>query len=149
MIGLSLAEAIVGVFSKCLDKFVVDKDKREEWLSTLRTELLNNEKEIIAASSENVLAEIKGESWLQRNWRPILMMVGVFVVFNNFILAPYIHAFTGFDLMLNVDTHSIPPQLWDLLQVGMGGYIMGRSAEKIAAQIAPAIATSNTKKEGK
>lgn len=142
MIGFSLAEAIIGVFSKCLDKFIPDKDKQAELLEAVREKLLENEQEIVTKASENVLAEIHGESWLQRNWRPILMMVGVFVIFNNFVLAPYIHAFTGFDLMLNVDTSSIPRELWNLLDIGMGGYIMGRSAEKISRHIAPAIAKS-------
>lgn len=135
MIGFSLAEAIVGIFSKSLDKFVVDKDKREEFLKEIRQSLLDNEAEIIKASSANVKAEIEGQSWLQRCWRPMFMMVGVFIIFNNFIIAPYVHAFTGFDLMLNVDTNSIPDQMWDLLNIGMGGYIIGRSAEKIAQNI--------------
>ena len=137
MIGFSLAEAIVGIFSKSLDKFVMDKDKQAEIIAAVRREILENEAEIIKAASDNVNAEIQGESWLQRNWRPVFMMVCVFVIFNNFILAPYVHAFTGFDLMLNVDTDSIPRDLWNLLEIGMGGYIIGRSGEKIVKHLAP------------
>jgi hypothetical protein len=31
-------------------------------------------------------------------------------------------------------------KLWDIVQLGLGGYVMGRSVEKIAPQIAQAVA---------
>jgi hypothetical protein len=32
-------------------------------------------------------------------------------------------------------------KLWDIVQLGLGGYVIGRSAEKIAPSIAQAIAS--------
>jgi hypothetical protein len=34
-------------------------------------------------------------------------------------------------------------KLWDIVQLGLGGYVIGRSAEKIAPSIAKAIASRN------
>ena len=50
-----------------------------------------------------------------------------FIVFNNFILYPYASLFTDKAVMLDT-----PQDLWDLIKIGLGGYVVGRSGEKIA-----------------
>ena len=72
-----------------------------------------------------LITEMSG-NWLQRSWRPLLMLSLVFIIINNYILAPYFPVyFVGLDL---------PDQLWTLLTIGVGGYVGGRSIEK-AVQI--------------
>lgn len=66
-------------------------------------------------------AEIASQSWLARNWRPMLMCLFGYIVAHNFVIAP----------TFGVDFLPIPDDLWDLLKIGIGGYIVGRSAEKI------------------
>ena len=73
------------------------------------------------------MAEAQGESWLQRNWRPILMLTIVAIVANNYVISPYIRLFFNESIILD-----LPDKLWNLLQIGVGGYVIGRSAEKIA-----------------
>ena len=66
-------------------------------------------------------AEMSG-NWLQRSWRPILMMSLVVIVVNNYILFPYFpETLTMLDL---------PDELWNLLTIGVGGYVAWRSIEK-------------------
>lgn len=72
-----------------------------------------------------ILAEAKGDSQLQRNWRPILMLVIVAILANNFILSPYLAAMFGWSVDLK-----LPDPLWQLLMIGVGGYVAGRSVEK-------------------
>lgn len=74
-----------------------------------------------------VTAEIKSDSWLAKNWRPMTMMVFVFIIFNNFVLAPYANAIFGAGTLPILDT---PPDLWALIKIGLGGYVVGRSVEK-------------------
>jgi hypothetical protein len=81
----------------------------------------------MTAKSSVVVAEANGESWLQRNWRPLTMMTFVVIMIFNFIFAP-IMGMVG----LVVPTLEIPPHMWTLLTVGIGGYIGGRSIEKAA-----------------
>ena len=52
----------------------------------------------------------------------------------NFLLIPGIELVrTGFDLDFWVpEVQDIPTKVWTLLQIGLGGYILGRSGEKIA-----------------
>ena len=66
-------------------------------------------------------AEMSG-NWLQRSWRPILMLSLVVIVINNYILFPYFP-----DTLTMLD---LPDELWNLLTIGVGGYVAGRSIEK-------------------
>lgn len=91
----------------------------------LTSKILSYQAEVTKYQSEVIIAEAKGESWLQRNWRPSLMVVFGFIVANNYIIAPYLDAMFDWQVMLE-----IPIQLWDLLKLGVGGYIGGRSLEK-------------------
>ena len=73
-----------------------------------------------------LLAEMSG-NWLQKSWRPLLMLAIIAIVVNNYILFPYLSLFTSKAVML-----TLPDDLWSLLKLGVGGYVVGRSAEKIA-----------------
>ncbi len=88
--------------------------------------------ELIAArldemKSDVIIAEMQSGSWLAQNWRPITMLTFVFIIANNYIIYPYLSLFWGQAPMLD-----LPPNMWGLLKIGMGGYIVGRSGEQIA-----------------
>lgn len=72
-----------------------------------------------------IKTETNSQSMLARNWRPILMLVFTYIVAHNFVIAPLFH----------LSAVPIPPDMWELLRLGIGGYIVGRSAEKIAPQV--------------
>jgi len=93
--------------------------------SQVEMKMLAYEAEIIKYQSDVIIAEAKGDSWLQRNWRPSLMVVFGFIIANNYIIAPYLEAMFDWQVVLE-----IPIQLWDLLKLGVGGYIGGRTIEK-------------------
>jgi len=105
------------------------KAKLEQGLAEAQNQLTTN----IIKYSENELeqrasiikAEAQGDSWIQKSWRPITMLVFVFIIANNYILFPYISLFGGTATSLN-----IPPDMWELLKLGLGGYVVGRSVEK-------------------
>lgn len=91
--------------------------------------LLEADMEFAKQQAETIGDEAKSESWLARNWRPITMMVFVFIIFYNYILAQ----------IFSLKMLSLPPDMWQLLKLGIGGYILGRSAEKIVPATADAI----------
>lgn len=72
-----------------------------------------------------IQAEAKG-NFLQRSWRPILMLGFGFIVMYNKFIAP---AFGLPNTVLEAD-------FWNLLQLGIGGYVLGRTGEKITKTIA-------------
>jgi hypothetical protein len=112
-----------------VDQLVEDKDKANEIKAAVMREMASQDHEIslamAKAQSDIIQAEIRGESWLQRAWRPILMLLVILIVANNYIVYPYLSPFT--DLVVPLE---LPDQLWDLMQIGVGGFVVGRSAEK-------------------
>lgn len=73
-----------------------------------------------------IVAEASG-NFLQRSWRPIMMLT-----FTGLIVARWF----GFSAPnLQPDEYL---ELWGIVKLGIGGYVMGRSAEKIAPVIAGA-----------
>ncbi len=82
----------------------------------LTTKVLDYESKLMGAQSSIIKAEATGHSWLQRNWRPITMITFLaLVVLDSFGLLKF----------------RLAEEAWLLLQIGLGGYVVGRSAEKI------------------
>ena len=81
--------------------------------------------ELLKAQSSVIISEVNSESKAARSWRPHLMYLFMIIIFNNYIVYPYLKAFTNYGMLME-----IPPQMWTLLQIGVGGYVAGRSLEK-------------------
>lgn len=73
-------------------------------------------------------AEAASSHWLAANWRPILMLV-----FGALIVARW------FGWAAPGLSEAEYLKLWDIVQLGLGGYVMGRSAEKIVPAVAAAL----------
>ncbi|MHC8508739.1 MAG: 3TM-type holin [Rhodospirillales bacterium] len=119
MLSALLSPVISGVFG-VIDKAVEDKDQAAQIKAKLQEMAITGGMKEIEAAAKVVAAEAQGESWLQRNWRPMLMCLFGVIVANNYIIAPLFGAARA----------EIPPDMWDLLKLGVGGYVVGRSVEK-------------------
>ena len=125
------AIAAIGPIAKMIggivDKAVPDKDLKEKLKHELNTQLINGDHEELIAKSKIVQAEASSKHWLTATWRPALMWICIIVIFNNYIITPILNATLGLSLEL-----TIPDPMWNLLTIGVSGYIVGRSGEKIA-----------------
>jgi hypothetical protein len=92
----------------------------------IEAQLILMESKIVQSKADVLKAEIQGQSWLQRNWRPLLMTIIIVIIANNYIIVPYLSAITD-----KVHVLDLPEKLWSLMTLGVGGYIAGRSGEKI------------------
>ena len=119
----------IGPVTKLLEQILPNKKAADEAKLKMLEAMHKANAAEMNKKGDVVVAEAKGESWLQRNWRPMIMMLFAAVVANNYILAPYLGAFG-----IEVPVLDIAPQMWTLLTVGIGGYIAGRSGEKIARE---------------
>lgn len=117
--------AVISPVLDIVDKAVTDKDQAASIKAELTKALITERSTSLDARMKVVLAEANGESWLQRNWRPLLMLVIVAIVGNNYLVAPYLGAMFGVGLTL-----PLPQSLWDLMTLGVGGYIAGQTAER-------------------
>lgn len=121
---------IVETILKIVDKAVPDRDLAEKLKAEIQTEALRMdfslfEKEL-EARARIIAAEAQSQSTLARIWRPLLMLTVVAIIANNYVIFPYVSLFTSKVVMLE-----LPEKLWNLMTVGVGGYIVGRSGEKI------------------
>lgn len=101
------------------------KEKLVKTQADLTAKALEYESTLRELQAKVIEAEAKGQSFLQRNWRPIIMLEFGFIIFWNYIVSP----------IFAQNRLEIPPDMWSLLKIGLGGYVIGRTAEKIAPQI--------------
>lgn len=93
--------------------------------------VMEYEKQLLDGQIKIITAEATGQSWLQRNWRPITMLTFLaLVVLDAFGVLPF----------------RLAGEAWTLLQIGLGGYVAGRSIEKVAPAITSAIAAAKDRK---
>lgn len=111
-----LLSGLLGV----VDKAVEDKDQATAIKARLNELALSGSLKELESAAKIIVAEAQGDSWLQRNWRPLLMVTFGTIIANNYLIVP----------IFNTPPADIPPDMWDLLKLGVGGYVLGRSAEK-------------------
>jgi len=113
-----------------------DKDKAADIERELNMALMQNNAAIEQAAASVINAEAKSEHKITATWRPILMLTITAIVGWNFLVAPLVELAmamaTGNNIPLAIP---LPKELWNLLMIGTGGYIIGRSGEKIAKNI--------------
>lgn len=103
---------------------------QNEHEENLRKMNLDYESTLVQAQAGNIQAEAKSDSWLAANWRPILMLTFTFIVAMNYAILPIVSWFGVHQAPL-----VLPTDMWDLLKIGVGGYIVGRSGEKITRNL--------------
>lgn len=95
----------------------------EKVKNDLTKEFIDLHEKELEAKKEIIVAEAKG-GWLQRNWRPIFMLVVIIIIANNYIIAPYVPVAEVLDL---------PSKLWNVIMIGLGGYL----GDGIAGKLSP------------
>lgn len=109
-----------------LGKSVIDKiwpDAGEAEKAKLQMTL-----QVFSAQAGIVQAEASSENWLASSWRPLTMLTFVALIVSRW----FGWAAPG----LNPEEYL---KLWDIVQMGLGGYVIGRSAEKTVPVIAKVV----------
>lgn len=114
---MSVADAVSGLVERLT---LPAREKKQLEADVLRL-LLEREKELLRVRAALLQEEGKG-NWLQRSWRPLVMLTFAAVIL--------IGTFT------NISILSDTSRFWDLLEIGLGGYVVGRSGEKILMTLA-------------
>lgn len=115
-----LIKPISDLLTTAIDKIAPDAGMAEKLKSEALTQLLQLDTVALDKQANIIVAEANGDSWLQRNWRPLVM-----INFACLITAHWL-GFTPENL-----GESQVLALLDIVKVGLGGYIVGRSAEKV------------------
>ena len=104
---------MVSAVGEVIDRLTLPAREKRQLESDLLQVLAEWERARVEAQSAVLLEEAKG-SWLQR---PLVMLVfAVIVLVGTFTNLPILDDTSRF---------------WDLLEIGLGGYVVGRGGEKI------------------
>jgi hypothetical protein len=139
---LGAVAPLAKILFSTIEKSVPDKDLQEKLKSQLQTQLLQSNTQELQAAAKIIEAEAKA-GWFASSWRPLLMYVLIFILVWNYILGPVVKIFTG-----AVISFELPGDVWGLLQIGLGGYVVGRSAESVARTIANKPAANKQQENG-
>ena len=120
---MSWVKKTVGKVVDIVDKVVPDTAQANELKSAISSE-------IISAGSAAVLAEVSG-NWLQRSWRPITALVFVFLILFNYFIVPLANVLFGTPEVPWMVASEIPEDMWGLLKIMIGGFVLSRGGEKI------------------
>ncbi|MCA0433511.1 MAG: holin family protein [Proteobacteria bacterium] len=122
---------MAGPFGKLIEAHVKDAELRRKIEAELQVQMLAELGKEAALGQAVVLAEVQSEHWLTRSWRPLLMMTLLgFLVLVGLVL-PVADLIAGYPVPFNPRWSALPEGFWQFLSVGVGGYIGGRSVEKI------------------
>lgn len=119
--------AVLGIGGKLIDRLWPDPEQKAQAQIALLELAQKGELTEFTARAEIVKAEAASSHWLAANWRPILMLV-----FGGLIVARWF----GFAAPELSEAEYL--KLWDIVEFGLGGYVVGRSVEKIAPTVAEA-----------
>jgi len=124
----ALIPVLAPILGKVLDKAIPDKDTHEKAQAAALTQLMEHQHEIEQAAGQIIKTEAASSHWLAANWRPLTMLT-----FTGLIVARWF----GFAAPELSEAEYLA--LWDIVEIGIGGYIVGRSAEKIVPTVAQAM----------
>ena len=143
-----IADAVTGLvapIANLIDSLVTtDKEKGELKLALagaqigFANQVLDYELKIQQMQADVIKAEAQGNSWLQRSWRPITMLTFVSLIVLRWL-----------GLAASNLSPELELELFSIVKLGLGGYVIGRSFEKVAPQVAGAISTVRIGKDKK
>lgn len=132
---MGIFSLILGPLTKLLGQVLPDPKAAEQAkLKLLELEQqgaladLDSQTKQVLAQAGIIQAEAASHNWLTAAWRPITMLTFVALIVAR---------------MFGLTAANVSPAeylaLWGLVKLGLGGYVLGRSAEKIAPSVITAI----------
>ena len=103
-----------------IDNLSLSTHEKKQIRSSVIDTLYRYASELEKEQASVIRMEAQG-NWLQKSWRPLVMLCFTFIILLGvFIPIPLLDDSSEF---------------WNLLEIGLGGYIIGRSVEKVTGKI--------------
>lgn len=118
--GIKPITGIVNMVGELVERVTLPVREKKQLETDLLRAIIEWEQRVTDDRSAILAEEARG-NWLQRSWRPLVML--------TFVVIILIGAFTSLPILADTS------RFWDLLEVGLGGYVVGRSGEKIVGTI--------------
>ena len=111
---------LVSAVGEIVDRLTLPGREKKQLETDILRLLIAVEEKTISEQAASIREEARG-NWLQRSWRPIVMLVLTLIILAG----------TFLNLPILADTS----RFWDLLEIGLGGYIIGRGSEQLVSSL--------------
>ena len=111
---------LVSAVGEIVDRLTLPGREKKQLETDILQLLIAVEEKTITEQAAAIREEARG-NWLQRSWRPIGMLVFTLII----LAGTFLH------LPILADTS----RFWDLLEIGLGGYIIGRGSEQLVSSL--------------
>ena len=124
----SLIPTLAPILGNVVGNLLHDPEQKAKAEAEMMKALLAHQAEIEGAAAKIIQTEAASQHWLAANWRPLTMIVFVCLIVARWFgwAAPNL-------------SEAEYVKLWSIVEFGLGGYVVGRSVEKIAPSIADAM----------
>lgn len=123
---IPIIAAALPAILETVGKAIGDPTEAAKAQAEITTKVLETQAATVQAQSQVVSAEASAESWLQRSWRPLVML------WLMALVSAYWFGYVPAKM-----PESVIEDLFLLVQIGIGGYVTGRSIEKTAKALGP------------
>jgi len=124
----ALIPALAPIVGQIVGSLFPDPTEKAKAEAEAMRQLLAHQSEIESAAAKIIQTEAASTHWLAANWRPLVMLV-----FCGLIVARWF----GWAAPNLSEAEYL--KLWSIVEFGLGGYVIGRSVEKVAPSIASAM----------
>ena len=124
----ALVPALAPIIGQIVGSLFPDPTEKAKAEAEAMRQLLSHQAEIESAAAKIINTEAASTHWLAANWRPLTMLV-----FVGLIVARWF----GWAAPGLQEAEYL--KLWSIVEFGLGGYVVGRSVEKVAPSIAAAV----------
>ena len=124
----ALIPALAPIVGQIVGSLFPDPTEKAKAEAEAMRQLLAHQGEIEAAAAKIIQTEAASTHWLAANWRPLTM-----ITFTALVVARWM----GWVAPNLSEAEYL--KLWSIIEFGLGGYVVGRSVEKIAPSIATAM----------
>lgn len=130
LFGGSIVSAVMGAINKFQDRKMTEAEMKAE----VEKAVLGTLTEVSKSQADVIMAETNSDDKLTRRWRPIVALTSFFSVWFVIILYPFLVAW---GVLSQVRFGEVGLNwMFTLTSICVGGYIGGRTVEKVTDKIA-------------
>lgn len=117
---MGVLQNVIREIGDIVNRLSVSSKEKQKIQEEIQSLMYRYKGELVREQSAAVGEEIRG-NWLQKSWRPIVMLLLTLVILCG--------VFTGSSVLADTS------RFWDLLEIGIGGYVIGRSGETLTTSL--------------
>ena len=117
---MGVLQSVIREIGDIVNRLSVSSKEKQKIQEEIQSLVYRYKSELVREQSAAVGDEMRG-NWLQRSWRPMVMLVLTLLV--------VLGVFTESSMLSDTS------RFWDLLEIGIGGYGIGRSGETITGNL--------------